>query len=108
MEANLLDRIEGKEIEEKAEVYLGRINFEEAYIGQLDIIYSGLKKLIDHRKDFITKGIQLITRYKSASIFGENERNFLNIYLIRFYIADGMILIKRQVNFHHLLRFTTK
>jgi len=53
------------------------------------MIVTGMTNLIKHRKDYISKGIQLITRYKSSGLFRANQINFLNIYLIRFYLADG-------------------
>lgn len=55
------------------------------------MVVTGTKEVLSRRKDYISKGIQLITRYKSSGLFRDNQINFLNIYLIRFYIADSMV-----------------
>ena len=44
--------------------------------------------LLDKRKDFLTRGMQVITRYKSMKIFRKHEINFLNVYLIKFFLLD--------------------
>lgn len=51
---------------------------------------TGISSIISRRKDFVSKGIQIITRYKTSGLFKENQINFLNIYLIRFYLAEGI------------------
>jgi len=53
------------------------------------MVMTGTTNMINRRKDYISKGIQVITRYKTSGLFKINEINFLNIYLIRFYLADG-------------------
>lgn len=47
-----------------------------------------MNELIDRNRDFITRGLQTITRYKSMKIFKKHEVNFFNVYLLRFYLAD--------------------
>ena len=71
------------------------------------MVVTGTTELISKRKDYISKGIQLITRFKSSGLFRENQTNFLNIYLIRFYLADcNWIFI--QLNLLLLRLFTMK
>lgn len=66
---------------------IGKINYGEMSDG--DLVMSGMTFLVEHKKDFITRGIQIISRYKNIGLFRENEINLLNIYLIRFYLAEG-------------------
>lgn len=47
-----------------------------------------MNELKDRKKDFVMHGLQTITRYKSLRIFRRHQVNFLNIYLLRFYLAD--------------------
>ena len=69
------------------ENYLGRYDYKD--VTDADIVMTETTELLSRRKDLITKGIQLITRYKSTGLFKENEVNFLNIYLIRFHLTEG-------------------
>lgn len=57
-------------------------------ITDLDVLWTEMNELIDRNKDFITRGLQTITRYKSMKLFKKHEVNFFNIYLLRFYLAD--------------------
>ena len=56
-------------------------------ITDADLVATGINYILKHKKDYIQKGIQIISRYKDLKIFRENQINFLNIYLIRFYLA---------------------
>lgn len=58
-------------------------------ITDADLVATGINYILKHRKDYIQKGIQIVSRYKELRIFKENQINFLNIYLIRFYLAEG-------------------
>lgn len=47
-----------------------------------------MTELIEKKKDFVTRGLQTITRYKSMKLFKKHEVSFFNVYLLRFYLAD--------------------
>lgn len=38
-------------------------------ITDLDVIWTEMNQLIERKKDFVTRGLQAITRYKSMKIF---------------------------------------
>ena len=84
----ILDGLTGKEVDLSTEHYLGRYNYSD--VTDADMVMTGTKEVLSRRKDYISKGIQLVTRYKSSGLFRDNQTNFLNIYLIRFYIADSI------------------
>ena len=67
--------------------YLGRYDYGD--VTDADIVMTETSELVKRKKDLIVKGIQIITRYKILKLFKENQVNFLNIYLIRFHIAEG-------------------
>jgi hypothetical protein len=71
------------------ENYLGRYDYGD--VTDADIVSTEMTDLIKRRRDLVTKGIQLIVRYKCSGMFHDNEINFLNIYLIRFHIAEGIL-----------------
>jgi hypothetical protein len=62
-----LNDLQGKLIDLSVEHYLGRYNFMEAT--DADMVMTGTTELIKRRKDYISKGIQLITRFKNAGLF---------------------------------------
>lgn len=43
---------------------------------------------MEKKKDYISKGMQNISRYKAMKMFRKNETLFLNTYLMKFYIVD--------------------
>lgn len=50
-----------------------------------------MHNLVEQKKDFISRGMQIITRYKSMKLFRKNELSFFNTYLLRYYLADNKI-----------------
>ncbi len=58
-------------------------------ITDADLVATGISYILQHKGDYIQKGIQIVERYKQLGLFRENQVNFLNIYLIRFYLAEG-------------------
>ena len=86
----LLNELKGKVVDLSLEHYLGRYNYGDAT--DADMVITGTTELINRRKDYISKGIQLITRFKNLGLFKENQMNFLNIFLIRLYLADCTLI----------------
>lgn len=51
-------------------LYVGSTNYAMGLeITESDVIETSMNELLDKQKDFITRGIQIITRYKSMKIF---------------------------------------
>jgi hypothetical protein len=46
------------------------LNYSE--ITDSDLVVTGMSNIIEHKKDYINKGIQIITRYKTSGMFKEN------------------------------------
>lgn len=70
-------------------MYIGSRNYSMGIdIVETDVIWTEMNELMDKKKDFVTRGLQTITRYKSMKIFRKHEVSFFNIYLLRFYLAD--------------------
>lgn len=79
-----------KEIEVSVQTYIGSRNYPLGVeITDIDILYTELTELVRRKKDYITRGQQTITRYKSMGMFKKNQTTFFNIYLLRFYLVDG-------------------
>lgn len=57
-------------------------------VTDLDVLWTEMNDLMERKKDYVTRGLQTITRYKSLKVFKKHEINFFNIYLLRFYLAD--------------------
>ena len=57
-------------------------------ITDADVIATEMTDLLEKEKDFIARGIQIITRYKSMKLFKVNEINFMNMYLLKFCLLD--------------------
>lgn len=50
-------------LKQKEEYYLGYISYEaNGDLLETDIVYTFISGIIAHKKDFLSKGIQLITR----------------------------------------------
>lgn len=83
----------GRELTNLAEDYVGLVVYKDDEIAETDVVYTFLQHLISIKKDHLTKGIQLITRYKTMNLFHSNELLFLNSYLLRFYLLDSTFLL---------------
>lgn len=57
-------------------------------ITDLDVIWTEMNHLMDQKKDYVTRGLQIISRYKGLKIFKKHQLSFFNIFLLRFYMAD--------------------
>lgn len=49
---------------------VGKLNFAD--ITDADLVMTGMNHIVTHKKDFVNKGIQIITRYKTERLFKEN------------------------------------
>lgn len=54
----ILNEVNGKVLKYSEEVYLGKFNYNE--LSDADLVVTGIRYILDHKKDFISKGIQLI------------------------------------------------
>lgn len=51
-------------------MYIGSRNYSMGIdIVETDVIWTEMNELMDKKKDFVTRGLQTITRYKSMKIF---------------------------------------
>lgn len=81
--------IKGRMIPRENDIYIGSRNYAMGIeITDLDVIWTEMSELMDRKKDFVTRGLQTITRYKSMKLFKKHEVSFFNVYLLRFYLAD--------------------
>jgi hypothetical protein len=49
---------------------IGKLNFAD--ITDTDLVMTGMSHIVLHKKDYVNKGIQIITRYKTERLFKEN------------------------------------
>lgn len=57
------------------QVYIGSKNYPiNTEITDLDILSFELEELIARKKDYVTRGQQTVTRYKSMNMFGRHQR----------------------------------
>lgn len=62
--------IKGRMIPSESPVYIGSRNYTIGVeITDLDVIWTEMNELMERKKDFVTRGLQTITRYKSLKIF---------------------------------------
>lgn len=94
-------------------MYIGSTNYTKGIeVTDVDIVWTEMRELLEKQKDFITMGMQTITRYKSMKIFKKNQASYLNIYLLRYYLMDnkfGLIgnvfseIVKTKIHDFYLL-----
>jgi hypothetical protein len=65
---NLIEGLQGNVVDLSTEHYLGKYNYGE--VTDADMVMTGVTELLGRRKDYTSKGIQLITRFKSGELFG--------------------------------------
>ena len=81
--------IKGRIIPKEENMYIGSYNYSMGIeITDADIVSTELTNILSIEKDYITKGMQTITRYKSMKLFKKNQLNLFNMFLLRFYLAD--------------------
>ena len=59
-------------VEERVERYVGLVSYRGEDVGEIDIVFTFISDIIHHKRDYLTKAIQLITRYKTMNIFKQN------------------------------------